>query len=59
MAFSKSLFLNLFAQAFAGDSDHCPADHGFVVGRQPFVVPDAASVPGDPGQGPFDDPAAG
>jgi erythromycin 12 hydroxylase len=28
---AQSLFLNLFSEAFAGDADHAPADHGFVM----------------------------
>jgi hypothetical protein len=29
---AESLFLNLFGESLAGDADHGPADHGFVVG---------------------------
>jgi hypothetical protein len=56
---TQSLFRNLFGEAFAGDSDHGPADHGFVVGGESFVVADAASVSGDPGKCAFHDPASG
>lgn len=55
---AKSLFLNLSGEAFAGEADHAPADHGFVVFGKAFVVADAAAVAGDPGQGAFDDPAS-
>src|SRR6185312_11520161 len=45
-------------EASAGDADHGPADHGFVVGGKGFVVAGAAAVPGDPCEGPLDDPAS-
>lgn len=40
----RSLFLNVFDQRSAGDADHRPADHGFVMRRKAFVVADASSV---------------
>lgn len=55
----ESLLVNLFGEAFAGDADHAPVDHGFVMLGQAFVVAGAAAVSGDPGQGAFDDSASG
>ena len=37
---------------------HRPVDHGFVVCWQAFVIPDGPAAPGDPRQGPIDDPGA-
>jgi hypothetical protein len=39
------------------DGDHGPVEYGFVAGGQPLVVADGPAVPGDPGQGAFDDPS--
>jgi hypothetical protein len=41
------------------DDDHGPVDVGFVVGGQPFVVPDGAPVADDPRQSSLDHPPAG
>src|SRR6059058_1982764 len=46
-------------QAAGHEGDHGPVDGGFVVGGEAFVVAGAAAVAGDPGQRPFDHPAAG
>ena len=46
-------------QAASHESDHGPQDHGFVAGREPFVVADSAAVLADPGEGPLHDPPAG
>ena len=51
--------LPLPGQAAAHGDDHGPVDDGLVVGGQPLVVADGPAVPGDPGQGALDDPAAG
>jgi len=42
-----------------GHGGHRPVDHGFMVPGQVLVVADGAAAPGDPRQGPLDDPAAG
>ena len=42
----------------AGDADHGPADHGFVMGGEGFVGADTAAVSGDPRQAPLDDPTS-
>lgn len=41
------------------ESDHGPRDHGFVAGRETFMVADSAAVLADPGEGPLSRPAAG
>ena len=46
-------------QAACHEGGHGPQDHGFVAGREAFVVADGAAVLADPGEGPLDDPAAG
>jgi hypothetical protein len=55
----KRLFLNPFSESLAGEADHAPADHGFVVDGETFVVTDTSAVSGNPGQRPFYDPASG
>src|SRR5881392_2976934 len=46
-------------EAAGHEGDHGPQDHGFVAGGQVLVVAGGAAVLADPGEGPFDDPAAG
>ena len=46
-------------QAACHQGDHGPQDHGFVAGREAFVVADSAAVLADPGEGPLHDPPAG
>ena len=46
-------------EAAGHEGDHGPQDHGFVVGGQALVAAGGAPVLADPGEGPFDDPAAG
>ena len=41
------------------EGGHGPQDHGFVAGREAFVVADGAAVLADPGEGALDDPPAG
>ena len=55
----KCLFLNVLDELFAGNSPHGPADYDLVAGGQAFAVADAAVVPSDLGQSPFEDPTAG
>jgi hypothetical protein len=53
------VLLRLAGEAPGHDNDHGPVDVGFVVGREPFVVPDGAPVAGDPRQCPLHYPPAG
>ena len=46
-------------QAVGHEGGHGPQDHGFVAGREAFIVADGAAVLADPGEGSFYDPAAG
>ncbi len=46
-------------QAAGHEGGHGPQDHGFVAGREAFVVADGAAVLADPGECPLHDPAAG
>ena len=46
-------------QAACHEGGHGPQDHGFVAGREAFVVADGAAVLADPGEGALDDPPAG
>jgi hypothetical protein len=46
-------------QAACHEGDHGPQDHGFVAGREAFVVADGAAVLADPGERPLDHPPAG
>ena len=46
-------------QAAGHEGGHGPQDHGFVAGREGFVVADGPAVLADPGEGALYDPAAG
>src|SRR6266571_5710803 len=46
-------------QAACHEGGHGPQDHGFVAGREAFVVADGAAVLADPGECPLYHPAAG
>jgi hypothetical protein len=46
-------------QAVGHEGDHGPQDHGFVAGREAFIVADGAAVLADPGERPLHDPPAG
>ena len=46
-------------QAGGHEGGHSPQDHGFMAGREAFVVADGAAVLADPGEGPLHDPPAG
>jgi hypothetical protein len=46
-------------QAARHEDGHGPEDHGFVAGREAFVVADGAAVLADPGEGALYYPAAG
>src|SRR5260370_18761605 len=46
-------------QAAGHEGGHGPEDHGFVAGREAFVVADGAAVLSDPGEGALYHPPAG
>jgi len=46
-------------QAAGHQGDHGPRDHGFMAGREAFIVAGGTAVLADPGERPLHDPAAG
>ena len=47
----------MFDKSAGHKGDHGPQDHGFVAGREAFVVANSAAVLADPGEGPLHYPA--